>query len=257
MISAMTYRGLCAFFTLTLATFAQSGTVPLILEGNVPLIDLEFVRPDGSTATGRFVVDSGGGAFILTEKLANKIGLKPSTPPVKDDEGEFAPAPAPKVRIGGMPLDLKDARILIQYGSERFDARDAADGLFPGHVLERYDAIFDYPGHKFTLAAPVSVRPRGVAFASPVRRQNGFVRIEANVGGPYGRVSARHGGELHDDQPHGDGGVELGRQPMAEAGRSDRAGQHGRALGRAGADDPDPGTAPGRFCDGWRGSGLA
>jgi predicted aspartyl protease len=179
----MTFRSLCVCLLAPLAAAAQSATVPLILEGNVPMIDVEFVRPDGSTTTGRFVVDSGGGAFILSEKLANAIGLKPSSAARNTSEGGFAPAPAPQARVGGMPLDLKDARVLIQTGGESFNPRDAAEGLFPGHVLERYHVIFDYPARKFTLAAPGSVKPRGVAIDSPVRRQNGFARIQIGIAG--------------------------------------------------------------------------
>jgi hypothetical protein len=155
----------------------------LIVEGNVPMIDLEFVRSDGSLQTGRFVLDSGGGAFLLTEKLANAIGLKPTGPARSAEGARFAPLAPPEVRVGGMPLDLKGARVFMMAGEDRFNFRDGADGLFPGHVLARYHVIFDYPGRKFTLAAPDSLRPRGVAVPSPVRPNNGFARIELAIGG--------------------------------------------------------------------------
>ncbi len=183
MISPMTFARLCGLILLPIATLAQTATVPLILEENVPMIDLEFVRPDGTIKTGRFLLDSGGGAFLLTEKLANAIGLKPSGPSRKTEGAEFAPATPPEVRVGGMRLDLKGARVLIQFGKDRLEERDAADGLFPGHVLERYHVIFDYPARKFTLAAPGSVKPRGAGVSSPVRAQNGFARLELNVAG--------------------------------------------------------------------------
>jgi Aspartyl protease len=179
----MIWRCLYLLAFLSVTGLAQTGTVPLIVEGNVPLIDLEFVRADGSTQTGRFVVDSGGGAFLLTEKLANAIGLKPTGPARNAEGSRFAPAPPPEVRVGGMPLNLKDARVFVMAGADRFNFRDGADGLFPGHVLERHHVIFDYPGRKFTLAAPGSVKPRGVAVPSPVRPNNGFARIELIIGG--------------------------------------------------------------------------
>jgi Aspartyl protease len=179
----MIQRCLCLLALIPVAGLAQTGTVPLILEGNVPMIDLEFVRADGSIQTGRFVVDSGGGAFLLTEKLANAIGLKPTGTAANSEGARFAPAPPPQVRVGGMPLDLKGARVLIMAGQDHFNFRDGADGMFPGHVLERYHAVFDYPGRKFTLSAPGSVKPRGVAVPSPVRPNNGFVRIDLAVGG--------------------------------------------------------------------------
>jgi predicted aspartyl protease len=171
---------LLAFLGMSAA--AQSATVPLILEGNVPMIDLEFTRPDGTTHTARFFVDTGGGAFIMSKDLAKAIGLKPSGPASTEGGAQFAPAAAPEVRMGGMPLDLRGVSVSIQLSPERFNPRDAVDGLVPGQLLERYHVIFDYPVHKFTLAAPGSVRPRGTAVPSPLRRENGFPRVNVAIG---------------------------------------------------------------------------
>jgi hypothetical protein len=81
-----------------------------------------------------------------------------------------------------MPLDLKGATVLIELSEDRFNARDAVDGVLPGQVLERYHVIFDYPARTFTLAAPGSVRPRGIAAPSPFRRENGFPRVTVAIG---------------------------------------------------------------------------
>lgn len=172
----------CLLAFLGMGAASQSRTVPLILEGNVPMIDLEFARPDGTTHTARFLVDTGGGGFIISKNLAKAIGLEPSGPAYPGGGAQYAPAAAPEVRIGGMPLDLRGASVMIQLSPERFMPRDAVDGLLPGHVLERYHVIFDYPGHTFTLAAPGSVRPRGTAVASPFHRENGFPRVEVAIG---------------------------------------------------------------------------
>ena len=178
----MFLRNFCLLALLGIGAAAQSGTVPLILEGNVPMIDLEFTRPDGGTHTARFLVDTGGGAFIISKNLAKAIGLKPSGPASRNGGAEYAPAAAPEVRIGGMPLDLRGAAVLVELSQDRFNARDAVDGLLPGHVLERYHVIFDYPARTFTLAAPGSVRPRGIAVPSPLRRENGFPRVNVAIG---------------------------------------------------------------------------
>jgi predicted aspartyl protease len=178
----MFMRHFCLLALLGVGATAQSGTVPLILEGNVPMIDLEFTRPDGAKHTARFLVDTGGGGFIISKNLAKAIGLKPSGPASTQGGAQYAPAAAPEVRIGGMPLDLRAASVVIELSQDRFNARDAVDGLLPGHVLERYHVIFDYPGHKFTLAAPGSVRPRGIVVPSPLRRENGFPRVDVAIG---------------------------------------------------------------------------
>jgi hypothetical protein len=172
-----------AVLPLLVCALAAQTTVPLIVEGNVPMIDLDLTGADGQTHRGRFVLDSGGGAFIVTERLAKEIGLKPTGPARASDGGSYAPTTAPTASVGGMPLNLKGARAAILMGQDRFDARDAADGLFPGHVLERYHVVFDYPGRKFTLASPGSMQPRGVAVAARLRSDNGFPRIELSVVG--------------------------------------------------------------------------
>jgi hypothetical protein len=55
-------------------TVAQA-TVPLIVEGNRPFIELTFRKPDGSVRKARFLIDTGGGGFLITEPLAHDLGL--------------------------------------------------------------------------------------------------------------------------------------------------------------------------------------
>jgi hypothetical protein len=169
-----------AVLSFAVQALAAPVTVPLIVEGNAPMIDLDFAGADGKTHRGRFLVDSGGGAFMIGQRLATEIGLKPSAPARRG--GRFRTALAPAVRVAGMPLDLKGIRIVLMVGQDRLGARDAADGLIPGTVLQRFDVVFDYPGRTFTLAPPGSVPHRGVAIPAAVKRANGFPRIELTVG---------------------------------------------------------------------------
>ncbi|HEY7546231.1 MAG TPA: aspartyl protease family protein, partial [Blastocatellia bacterium] len=157
-------------------------TVPLYVEFNRPFIDLEFTRPDGSTRKARFWVDTGGGGFILTEPLAKELNLKLGEVFDSEDGGKIARIDPPQVSLGGMPLDLKDARALVAIGAKTFMPGVNAEGLFPAHILRRYHVIFDYPGRKFTLAKPGSLKPRGIQLSSPIGR-TGFPRIEATIGG--------------------------------------------------------------------------
>jgi len=172
-----------AVLPLLIRALAAQTTVPLIVEGNVPMIDVDLTGADGKMHRGRFVLDSGGGAFIVTERLAKDLGMKPTGPARPEDGGSYAPTLAPAGRVGGMSLNLRGVRSAILMGEDRFDARDAADGLFPGQLLERYHVVFDYPGRKFTLAPPGSMQPRGTAIAARLRSDNGFPRIELSLGG--------------------------------------------------------------------------
>jgi predicted aspartyl protease len=160
----------------------ESVTVPLIVEFNRPFVDLEFTKPDGSIRKARFWVDTGGGGFLLCESLANDLNLKLGTP-FDADGGKMAAVPPPPASLGGMPLNLEGARSYVSIGSKTMTPGVNAEGLFPGHILQRYHVIFDYPGKKFTLAKPNSIKPRGIRINSPVNQQSGFPRIEAQIDG--------------------------------------------------------------------------
>jgi predicted aspartyl protease len=160
----------------------ESVTVPLIVEFNRPFVDLEFTRGDGSIRKARFWVDTGGGGFILCESLANDLNLKWGQ--VFNEDGfKGAAIAAPPASLGGMPLNLEGARSFVSIGMKTMMPGINAEGLFPGHILKRYHVIFDYPGRKFTLAKPNTMKPRGIRLHSPVNQQSGFPRIEAQIGG--------------------------------------------------------------------------
>jgi predicted aspartyl protease len=161
---------------------SQSVTVPLVVEFNRPFVDLEFTRPDGSVRLARFWVDTGGGGFILVEPLARELGLELGQE-IAEGGDRFAVIKPPATRIGGMPLNLEGARASVTMGKKTMMPGVAAEGMLPGHVLKRYHVIFDYPGHRFTLAQPNTLQPRGVRLASPVNPRSGFPRLEAQIGG--------------------------------------------------------------------------
>jgi predicted aspartyl protease len=186
-----TFLVLLATCLLALATaeaFAQTNatkdsvTVPLIVEFNRPFVDLEFTKPDGSIRKARFWVDTGGGGFILCESLANDLNLKLGEV-FSDGDSKLAAITAPQASLGGMPLNMEGARSYVAIGTKMMSPGVNAEGLFPGHILQRYHVIFDYPGRKFTLAKPNVLKPRGVRIHSPINQQSGFPRIEAQIGG--------------------------------------------------------------------------
>ena len=161
-------------------------TVPLILEGNRPYIELNFSRPDGSKRTARFLVDSGGGGFLLTEPLARDLGL--TWGEVRDEGGQkFGGAQTvPVVSVGQFVLQLNPQRVAVVIGRDSLTPKGApghADGLFPGHVLSQYHVVFDYPKGTFTLARPGVLTPKGDALPMPVSKRSGFPRTEIEVDG--------------------------------------------------------------------------
>jgi predicted aspartyl protease len=208
----------------------QSVTVPLVIEFNRPFVDLEFTRPDGSARNARFWVDTGGGGFILVEPLARELGLEMGQEMAEGGE-RFAVIKPPATRIGGMSLNLEGARASVVIGKKTMMPGVAAEGLLPGHVLKRYHVIFDYPGHRFTLAQSNTLKPRGVRIPSPINPRSGFPRLEAVIGGEtYGflldtgasftMISAELLSKWatdHTDWPHATGAVgaaNMGLGPM-------------------------------------------
>jgi predicted aspartyl protease len=168
------------------AVGSRQATVPLHVEGNRPFIDLTFHRPDGSTRTARFLVDSGGGAFLITEPVARDLGLAWGET-MKEEGQEFGRVITPPVvSVGGFPLDLDADRVAALIGKDNMLPKAApghADGMFPGHLLSKYHVVFDYPKGTFTIGEPGALTPRGEALPMPVSDKSGFPRTEIEVDG--------------------------------------------------------------------------
>ena len=159
-------------------------TVPLLVEGNRPFIELTFRRADGSTRAARFLLDTGGGGFLLTEMLARDLGLVLGESSTEGGQTFATVKNAPTVFLGAFPLDLNPKRVAVIVGSDNMLPKAApgrAEGMIPGHILSRYHVVFDYPNATFTLARPGVLTPIGDALRMPVAKQSGFPRTEIDV----------------------------------------------------------------------------
>jgi predicted aspartyl protease len=162
----------------------HSGTVPMDVRDNRVFIDLRAVRANGSTRTARFWVDTGGGAVILSEALAHDLRLTPVRPSMQEGKNTFLPVTSPQIEIGGMRLNFDHVAVLVSVGSTlTVMPGSGADGILPGRLLKKYEAVFDYPKRKFTLALPGTLKNQGTPVPTPIQRDTGFPRIEATVAG--------------------------------------------------------------------------
>jgi predicted aspartyl protease len=161
-------------------------TVPLLIEKNRPYITVTLRRADGSTRAARFLVDTGGGGFLITEPLARDLGLEWGTAS-REEGAEFALVKkVPEALVGEFPLELNPARVLVLIGKSNVlpnTNAGEAEGMLPGHVLSRYHVVFDYPNATFTLARPGVLTPKGDASPMPVAQRSGFPRTEIEVNG--------------------------------------------------------------------------
>ena len=161
-------------------------TVPLSIEGNRPFIDLTLERADGSKRSARFLVDTGGGAFLITETLARDLGLHWGKPE-REEAHEIAFLATPPIAlVGAMPLELDPHRVAVAIGATRIlppVAPGHEEGMLPGHVLAHFQVVVDYPKAKLTLARPGVLKPMGDALPMPVSKGAGFPRTEIDVDG--------------------------------------------------------------------------
>jgi hypothetical protein len=196
-------------------------TVPMSVEGNVPIVTLHFKRPNGGTRTARFLFDSGGGAIILDERLASDLGLRTEGPELSDDGQSYRAVKVPAARVGGMPLDLSGSKAFVHLGTASFTNRDKVEGMLPGKALEHYQVILDYPKQLWSIGNPGTLAHRGERLSAPYLASSGHPRIEVSIGGATFGLLLDTGAEVtlfredllrgwsreHPDWPRGSGAV--------------------------------------------------
>lgn len=166
------------------AQAAAQVTVPLMIEGNRPFIEVTFHKPDGSVRTARFLLDTGGGSFLMAESLARDLGLHWGET-TREEGAEFGVIAGPVAAfVGDLQLNLNPRRTVVELGGDNIlpaAAPGRAEGMMPGHVLAQYDVVFDYPKGTFTLARPGELTHVGNPLPMPVSKPSGFPRTEVTV----------------------------------------------------------------------------
>jgi hypothetical protein len=153
----------------------------MAVEGNSPIITLQFKGQNGRTRSARFAFDSGGGAVILDSALASGLGLTPSGTAIGEFGEQYAPVNLPPASIGGFPVNFGASTAFIHLGANSFDTRHHVEGLLPGKAFEQYQVVLDYPQHRFSVAPSGCIPHRGVAVESPYLPASGHPRIVVNV----------------------------------------------------------------------------
>jgi hypothetical protein len=189
----MRLAGLFPLFILTTAVFAQSGpkpeplaesksvTVPITLDHNRIIANVDLQLPDGSMTRVRGWVDNGNPELQLSRRVARVMGLAVTC----GDTSCSAPSPHELV-IGGMKISLaglKEARIpLKSVAAEGVMAPGlSAEISIPSTILRNYDVLINYPDHELTVASPGSLKFNGVKTRAIVNPENGLIQVPSQV----------------------------------------------------------------------------
>ncbi len=161
---------------------AASVTVPLIVEGNAPIVNA-LVKNGASARRARFLVDTGGGAIILGSQVLADLGSKPAGPQFDEEGKRMVAVDGLALDIGGLDLNLQGVRMFGLAASARPMQRNSVEGLLPANVLRKYRVTFDYPQRGFTLATEYGRNGKGAPLTTPVATQSGFARVEIQIEG--------------------------------------------------------------------------
>jgi predicted aspartyl protease len=176
-------KTVCCLLLAALPASTQQTTVPLIVEGNAPIVELSFTTASGSLRKARFLVDTGGGAFLIGSQLMADIGAKAAGPEVQEEGERYQPLLPFGAKLGDIDLDLKGVSVSGLPHRVRVSSRNDTEGLLPSRLLRKYSVVFDYPAQRFTLAKSGSLQFRGVKTPSPISKGSGFPRLELRIGG--------------------------------------------------------------------------
>jgi len=157
------------------------GQESMSVEGNAPIVTLQFKRQNGTIRAARFVFDSGGGAVLFDSALASDLGLNPSGAEIGEAGERYVPVNPPETSIGAFTFSLGTSKALIHLGTRSFDTRERVEGLLPGKALEPYQVVLDYPSHLFSVAASGCIKHLGSKVDSPFLQASGHPRITVSA----------------------------------------------------------------------------
>lgn len=158
-----------------------ASTLPFTTDHNRMIVELEFIRTDGTVRKARVWVDSGGQYLTLCEPLARDLGLDISQLSVEKQMVELF-TPNFSLQMNGLSLDLNSVPVRVQIGAY-FRPGVPAEACLPASVLRHYQVVFDYPNRKITIAKPGSLKHVGVGIPCRVNSETGLFMIAIEMDG--------------------------------------------------------------------------
>ena len=146
------------------------------------IVQLEFVRPDGSVRTADAWVDTGSEFLTLAETLARDLELDVSGLDGETHSVEAHVAGPDLYAWEGCRSGWTASGLRASSGASPWLGIPAEVNL-PASLLCHDQVIFDYPAGHLTVARPGVLQPRGVCVPCRVNAETGLFMIEASIDG--------------------------------------------------------------------------
>jgi len=162
---------------------AKFVTVPIRLDHNRVVIDVDVPLTDGSTRRVRAWVDNGDPEQWMSSRVSTWLGLA-----VGNCNGQVcsAKSPTPRVSleilIGGMKVFLSAVgEIKVPAAAPTVAPGMNTEINIPSSVLRNYDVLINFPNHELTIGQPGSLKFQGVKAKVMVNAENGLIQIPSQI----------------------------------------------------------------------------
>lgn len=153
--------------------------LPMRVLSGRPFVDVDYRGPGGATTACTWV-DTGGGPLIISDDMADALGVAWEVPAEKGGGG-FGKT-EDTVTIENLPVEPLSDRTRVKPG-KLHQPGYPAPAFFPAHLMTERDVVFDYPGGEFDVALAGSIDPRGEELLAPRGGYYGFPRVELEIDG--------------------------------------------------------------------------
>jgi hypothetical protein len=160
---------------------AKSVTVPMGLDHNRIIVDVDIPLPDGSTQRIRGWVDNGNPDLYISRRAAMLMGLA-----ITCTDAACSAPPPHEITIGGMKIPLATITTAIIPLKPVAAAAVMAPGMnaeinLPSRGLRNYDVLVNYPDRQFSIGRPGSLQFKGVPAKAMVNAENGLIQIPSQI----------------------------------------------------------------------------
>ena len=159
----------------------KSVTVPITLDHNRVVIEVDIPLPDGSTTRIRGWVDNGNPDLYVSERVTKLMGLGMAC-----DSQSCSTRPPREIVIGGMRIPLGSLKTATVPRKPHSADVVMAPGMsaeinLPSTILRNYDVLINYPDRQFTIAPSGTLKFNGGKAKAIVNSENGLIQIPSVI----------------------------------------------------------------------------